>query len=84
MSLKRFTIGALLSVCALAIPALAQKNELSGPIGRTFISDQGIKGAPSFDSQLRFGNGLSFEGELCSSHDWRGLLIGRPGASVCV
>jgi hypothetical protein len=61
MSLKTFGIGALLSVCAFTIPALAQKNELSGLIGRTFISDQGITGAPSFDNQLRFGNGLSFE-----------------------
>jgi hypothetical protein len=61
MSLKSLAIAALLSVCAFTIPALAQKNELSGLIGRTFISDQGITGAPSFDSQLRFGNGLSFE-----------------------
>ena len=61
MSLKRIAIGVLLAVCSFVSPAMAQKNELSGLVGRTFISDQGIKGAPSSDPELRFGNGLTFE-----------------------
>jgi hypothetical protein len=61
MSLKRLTIGALVAVCAFVALAAAQKNELSGILGRTFVSDQGIQGAPSFDPNLHFGKGLTFE-----------------------
>ena len=74
MSLKHLTIGALVAVCAFVAPAAAQKNELSGILGRTFISNQGIPGAPSFDPNLRFGNGLTFEVNY-ARHVWdRGLL----------
>ena len=61
MSLKHLTIGAVLAVCTFAAQAAAQKNELSGTLGRTFISNQGILGAPSYDPELRSGNGLTFE-----------------------
>jgi hypothetical protein len=61
MSLKRLTIGVLVAVCTFVAQAAAQKNELSGILGRTFISDQGIQGAPSYDPDLRFGKGLTFE-----------------------
>src|SRR2546421_12342099 len=61
MSLKRLVIAVLVAVCTFVSHATAQKNELSGLVGRTFISDQGIKGAPSSDPELRFGNGLTFE-----------------------
>jgi hypothetical protein len=61
MSLKHLTIGALVAVCTFVAQATAQKNELSGILGRTFISDQGIQGAPSDDPDLHFGNGLTFE-----------------------
>jgi hypothetical protein len=61
MSLKHLTIGALVAVCTFVAQAAAQKNELSGIIGRTFISNQSIQGAPPYDPDLRFGNGLTFE-----------------------
>jgi hypothetical protein len=61
MSLKHLTIGAVVAVCTFVAQAAAQKNELSGMLGRTFISDQGIPGAPSYDPDLRFGKGLTFE-----------------------
>ena len=61
MSLKHLTIGALVAVCTFVAQAAAQKNELSGIIGRTFTSDQRIQGAPAYDPDLRFGNGLTFE-----------------------
>ena len=61
MSLKHLTIGALVAVCTFVAQAAAQKNELTGILGRTFISNQGIQGAPSYDPELRFGNGLTFE-----------------------
>ena len=61
MSLKSITIGTLVAICALVAPAAAQKNELTGIIGRTFISDQGLQDAPAFDSNLHFGKGFTFE-----------------------
>jgi opacity protein-like surface antigen len=61
VSVKRYIMVATVAFCALVPHARAQQNELAGLVGRTFISDQGIKGAPSFDQDLRFGNGLSFE-----------------------
>ena len=61
MSLKRATIATLFAVCSFAATAAAQRNELSGILGRTFISDQGIPGAPAYDPELRFGKGLTFE-----------------------
>src|SRR5580698_4525816 len=38
-----------------------EKNELSGSLGRMFISDQGIIGATNFNPVVRSGNGLTFE-----------------------
>ncbi|MGA8443347.1 MAG: hypothetical protein WB714_34370 [Candidatus Sulfotelmatobacter sp.] len=61
MSLKHLAIGALVAVCTFVAQAAAQKNELTGILGRTFVSNQGISGAPSYDPELRFGNGLTFE-----------------------
>ena len=61
---KQLTIGVLLSLCTFVGHALAQKNELSGIIGRQFISDQIIPTSTSTDNLLRFGNGLSFEGNI--------------------
>lgn len=61
MPLKHLTIGAVVAVCVFAAQVAAQSNELSGIIGRTFISNQGIQGAPSYDPNLHFGKGLTFE-----------------------
>jgi hypothetical protein len=61
MYLKRLTIGVLVAVCTFVAQAGAQKNELSGILGRTFISDQGVPGTPSYDPDLHFGKGLTFE-----------------------
>jgi hypothetical protein len=52
-------------VCCLAGSAFAQdqKNEITGSIGRIFISDQGIHGpdAPAINPFVRSGKGLTFE-----------------------
>jgi hypothetical protein len=50
-------------VSMLAVTALAQdeKNELSGLIGRTIISDQGIIGATFPNPNIAAGDGLTFE-----------------------
>jgi len=58
---KRLTVGAVMTVCTFAAQGAAQKNEISGLLGRTFISDQRIQGAPSYDPFLRFGDGLTFD-----------------------
>jgi hypothetical protein len=62
---KRLSIAVLCVVTLLAASLAAQdeKNEIGGIIGRTFISDQGIKGANFFDPIIHFGKGLTFEGE---------------------
>lgn len=61
MSLKYLTAATALAICAFATHASAQKNELSGLLGRTFISDQGIRGTNFFDNNVHFGSGLTFE-----------------------
>jgi hypothetical protein len=61
MSLKHLTIGALVAVCTLVAPAAGQKNELTGMFGHTFISDLGIPGVASFDQNVHFGKGWTYE-----------------------
>jgi Outer membrane protein beta-barrel domain len=78
MSLKHLTIGAVVVICVIVAPAAAQKNELSGMVGRTFISDKGVQGAPSYDPDLRFGKGLTFEVNYARS------LMGGALASISV
>ena len=61
---KRLWIAVLCVVTLMAASVAAQdeKNQIGGIIGRTFISDQGIKLAIP-DNQIAFGKGLTFEGE---------------------
>jgi hypothetical protein len=64
MSGKQFWIAVLVVVTLAAAMAVAQdeKNEISGVLGRDFISTQGIQGASFFDPNIRYGRGLSIEG----------------------
>jgi hypothetical protein len=65
--MKRLAIWALLAAFIIVPEAMAQyeggvtKNELSGLAGRTFVSDQTIKGSTQVDNKLRFGNGFTVE-----------------------
>jgi opacity protein-like surface antigen len=61
MFAKRFSLVGLLAFMMLLQTAVAQDNQLSGLIGRTFISDQGIPGANFSNPIVHFGNGLTFE-----------------------
>ncbi len=61
MSPKRLSMAALVTVAMLTAGAFAQSNELTGIIGRTFISNQGVKGTNLFDNNVHFGKGLTFE-----------------------
>jgi hypothetical protein len=62
---RRFCVAVLSVVMMLGVSAVAQsgKNEIGGILGRTFISDQGLKGATFFDPVIHSGNGLSFNVE---------------------
>ena len=66
MSGKQAVLAVLMvGMCILGSSAAAQdeKNELTGMIGRIFISDQGIHGpnAPTVNPFVRSGKGLTFE-----------------------
>ena len=78
MSLKQLAVGVLMAVCTLVTNAPAQKNELSGLLGRTFISDQGIRGGTFFDNNVHFGKGLTFE----VNYSRRVLELGPAAVSI--
>jgi len=63
MSGRQAVLAILAAICVLATLAAAQdeRNELTGVLGRIFISDQGIKGATYFNPFVRSGEGLTFE-----------------------
>jgi hypothetical protein len=74
----------LLLLAAGSTKAAAQdhdNNELGVIIGRTFISDQGVPNTNFFDNVVRFGKGLTFEGNYS-----RGLIDFRwaGGATLSV
>jgi len=62
MSGKRLCVALLSVVMVLVATGMAQdeKNELGGMLGRTFISNQGLKNA-SVPSVIAFGKGLTFD-----------------------
>lgn len=53
----------IMMICFLGVSAAAQDevNQLTGIIGRVFISDQGIQGGIPPNNLIRSGKGLSFE-----------------------
>jgi len=57
ISAKRLLIAALVAVATLATSALAQQNELTGIIGRTFSRDQGVPNTGLANSNIHFGKG---------------------------
>ena len=66
MSGKQAVLAVLVvGMCILGRSAAAQdeKNEVTGMLGRIFISDQGIHGpnAPTVNPFVRSGKGLTFE-----------------------
>lgn len=74
-----FSAAVLVSLAGLISGASAQeKNELTGLIGRTFVSDQGVKGTSTPGALLTSGAGLSFEANY-GRHllDWH--LVGLTG-----
>ena len=87
MSLKWLVISAWMVSLAVATPSLAQYEspsshpfEITGLVGRTFIANQAIKGAAFFNSDVRFGNGLTFE--IDPSRRWYATDSGITTISV--
>jgi hypothetical protein len=62
MSTRRLFLSVLV-VTILVASAAAQKNELAGIIGRTFISDQGIQGATFDNPFVHSGNAVTIEAD---------------------
>ncbi len=54
-------LAVMMSILGGSAAAQDEKNELTGLIGRIFISDQGIIGATNFNPVVRSGKGLTFE-----------------------
>jgi hypothetical protein len=73
MSLNRW-IAILIAAFSLVGIGSAQKNELSGLIGRTFIPTQSINGATWPNPNLHFGDGLTFEGNYARRFHGEGFL----------
>jgi hypothetical protein len=71
---QRFGIAVLIGVAFLAANAMAQRNEISGSIGRVFISDQGVLGANPANSNIHFGNGLTYEADYARRYINLGIL----------
>jgi hypothetical protein len=56
-------LGLMMSVLGSSAVAQDEKNELTGILGRTFISDQGVHGpnTPALNPFVRSGKGVTFE-----------------------
>jgi len=70
-------------VVMLVSGGYAQVNEISGTVGRTFVSSQRIEGANFFNPNIHFGNGLTFAGNysrLLKSHGIFGISAELPVA----
>lgn len=63
MSGRRLLIASLIAVTCLVASAPAQKNEIAGGVGQTFVADQPIKPGviPLTNNTVHFGAGISFE-----------------------
>ena len=78
MARKWFGIAVLIAIAFLAGNAAAQRNEISGSMGRMFISDQGVLGANPANPNIHFGDGLTYE----ANYARRFLSIGLLSVNV--
>ncbi len=82
MSPQRLVALAVFAVI-LVCSASAQVNEVSGTLGRTFVSSQRIQGANFFNPDIHYGNGLTFGGDysrLLKTHGIFGIFGEVPVA----
>ena len=72
----QFALAFLVSLAVLTSGAVAQqRNEVTGIVGRTFVSDQGVIGVVAADNNLHSGNGITFE----ANYGWRLMDLGIVG-----
>ncbi len=71
---KHWCSVVVLALAMLGTNASAQKYEIAGSVGRTFISDQGVLGANPADPNVHFGNGLTYEANFARHFFDVGLL----------
>jgi len=60
MARNWFVVTVAVSMVLLTAGAMAQKNDVSASIGRVFISDQGVQGTNLADSNIHFGDAISY------------------------
>lgn len=80
--MRRFlAMTAMILVAAGVSVAQDEKNEAAVTVGRTFISDRGVLGAPLPDSNVRSGKGLSFNlsyARALRNYKWGSLWFELP------
>ncbi len=80
--MRNFFVAALLLAAGSTIAiAQAPKNEISGTVGRTVISDQLVPNTNFFDNSVHFGKGTSFEinyGRILQRHGAWNLTLEVP------
>ena len=60
MARTGFVVACAAVLVLLAAGASAQVNDVSAGLGRTFLSDQGVKGIIAKDTNIHFGDGISY------------------------
>lgn len=60
MARNGFVVVCAVTLAFLAVGACAQVNDVSAGLGRTFISDQGVPGIIANDTNIHFGDGISY------------------------
>jgi hypothetical protein len=78
MAFVRSKLAVVIVVLFAALGASAQKNELAGLLGRTFVSDQGVAAT---GTNIHFGKGLTFEvnyGRRVLGGDFAALTLELP------
>ena len=80
---KQLAVFLFMSLWLFLADVSAQVNEVSGLIGRTFISSQVIAGSPFSDNRLHFGKGVTFGGNY-ARHVMNTELLSVSGEVVFV
>lgn len=81
MALQRSWVVVWLVATLLVTPAVAQKNEVVGVAGRTFVDGQRVPNTNFFDNQVNFGEGFTIEGVYgrhLSGGDFATLMVEVP------
>ncbi len=70
MARTLFSVAVLVLLAGLIPAASAQKNELTGLVGRTFVSDHAATGTSTPGALLTSGSGWSLEANTTDVGSW--------------